>query len=100
MSVVDEAETEVAIMGLLALSSLGMCGKCSNVSVNYEQYCKIDSESFVQFTMRMLICRRRDPMIRKNGFLHEAASKQLKEKAELLFTNSKRRFLLSFSTGS
>ena len=51
MSVVDEAETEVAIMRLLALSSLGMCGKCSNVSVNYEQYCKIDSESFVQFTM-------------------------------------------------
>ena len=59
MSVVDEAEAEAEVaireflgdvMGLLALSSLGMCGKCSNVSVNYEQDCKIDSKSLVQFT--------------------------------------------------
>ena len=56
MSVVDEAEVAIIeflgdVMGLLALSSYGMCGKCSNVSVNYEQDCKIDSKSFIQYTM-------------------------------------------------
>ena len=80
MSVVDEAETEVAIMGLIALSSLGMCGKCSNVSVNYEHDCKIDSESFVQFTMWMLICRRRDPMIRKKTSFTRGGSKTVERK--------------------